>query len=161
MLAGAADGKFTEIDYPTTKYGSARTWVQTKDLVTEPTDIEGRAVCGAILQLRADKKTEARRARGSRAWPVCRQQAPATARCQGRAAEGRRRHRGQGRGVGPSHGAGRLRVDLGGTGYLPVFQERCCETATSGPRMVQDPDHLPLMIGLERGWFADAGLDLT
>lgn len=59
IITGPTEGKFTEVDYPTGKYESTRTWVQGKDLVKDASEIEAARFVRRILQLRADKKTEA------------------------------------------------------------------------------------------------------
>lgn len=59
IITGKTDGKFVEIDYPTGKYDSDRTWVQADSLVTDDSEIEAARFVRRILQLRADKKTEA------------------------------------------------------------------------------------------------------
>lgn len=59
IIAASADGKFTEIDYPTGKYDSERTWVETTALVTDSAEIEASRFIRRILQLRADDKKDA------------------------------------------------------------------------------------------------------
>ena len=58
IITGKEDGKFVEIDYPTGKYDSERTWVQTENLVFDATDIDAARFVRRILQLRVDGKKE-------------------------------------------------------------------------------------------------------
>ena len=59
LIVADNDGRFSEVDHPTGKYDSERTWVQTENLVFDETEIEAAKFVRRIMQLREDGKEDA------------------------------------------------------------------------------------------------------